>query len=81
MKNENEGQRDQMRTRVEHNVSIRIGENSMDITKLDITKVIDCIKEKRMVFYSEADFQFAFAWEIKSIYPEVNVRLEYAIRY
>src|SRR5660398_105525 len=33
-----------------------------------------------MVFYSEADFQFAFAWEIKSIYPEVNVRLEYAYK-
>ena len=56
MKNENEGQRDQMRTRVEHNVSIRIGENSMDITKLDITKVIDCIKEKGWYFIRKLIF-------------------------
>ncbi len=32
---------------------------------------------KRKLFHSEADFQFALAWEIQKCYPTANVRLEY----
>src|SRR4051794_15512417 len=30
----------------------------------------------RPVFHSEADFQFAFAWEAKTLHPGLEVRLE-----
>lgn len=35
------------------------------------------LKEKRKIFHSEADFQFALAWEIQRLYPDAKVRLEY----
>lgn len=52
----------------------------MKIEDFDIIKAIDSMKEKRKVFHSEADFQFALSWEIKEIYPEIDVRLEYAYK-
>lgn len=52
----------------------------MEINDFNIIKAIDSIKEKRKVFHSEADFQFALAWEIKRLYLEVDVRLEYAYK-
>ena len=36
---------------------------------------------KHPVFSSEADFQFALAWEIKAHYPECNVIMEYVPEY
>lgn len=45
--------------------------------KLNMTQVIDQLKEKRSVFHSEADFQFALAWQIKKIYQDqVDIHLE-----
>lgn len=44
---------------------------------MDITKPLQQLMEKRSLFHSEADFQFALAWEIQSVYPEAKVRLEY----
>lgn len=44
---------------------------------MDIELVLGKLKQKRSVFHSEADFQFALAWEIQSAYPDANVRLEY----
>ncbi|KAF0197382.1 MAG: hypothetical protein FD169_364 [Bacillota bacterium] len=35
------------------------------------------LKNKRKVFHSEADFQFALAWELQLQYPDASVRLEY----
>ncbi|KAF0194460.1 MAG: hypothetical protein FD169_1781 [Bacillota bacterium] len=35
------------------------------------------LKNKRKVFHSEADFQFALAWELQLQYPDALVRLEY----
>jgi dGTP triphosphohydrolase len=32
---------------------------------------------KRAVFHSEADFQFALAWELQKEYPSADIRLEY----
>lgn len=47
---------------------------------LDIEKCMKSLSEKRPIFHSEADFQFALAWEIQKEYPKANVRLEYPIR-
>lgn len=43
----------------------------------DLPGVIDNLRLKRKLFHSEADFQFALAWEIQTQYPEASVRLEY----
>ncbi len=42
----------------------------------DIRPVLASLSDKRRVFHSEADFQFAFAWESKLLYPHIEVRLE-----
>lgn len=44
---------------------------------MDITAIIESLRAKRAIFHSEADFQFAFAWEIQMHYPSASVRLEY----
>ena len=43
----------------------------------DIDRCLFSLQKKRPIFHSEADFQFALSWEIKSHYPDANVRLEY----
>lgn len=43
----------------------------------DLEKVIIKLREKRPVFHSEADFQFALAWEIQKEYSESKIRMEY----
>ncbi|MDF1606270.1 hypothetical protein [Nocardioides sp. YIM 152315] len=42
---------------------------------LDIHSVLAALAAKRPLFHSEADFQFAFAWQIGALH-EVEVRLE-----
>jgi hypothetical protein len=37
------------------------------------------LKGQRKVFHSEADFQFALAWEIQKKHPNAKVRLEYCL--
>ena len=44
---------------------------------MNITAVIEALRAKRAVFYSEADFQFTLAWEIQLLYPDAAIRLEY----
>jgi hypothetical protein len=44
---------------------------------IDIEKSLQCLFEEGRVFVSEADFQFAYAWKIKELYPGANIRLEY----
>ncbi|MCH4169477.1 MAG: hypothetical protein LKF42_09490 [Streptococcaceae bacterium] len=46
--------------------------------KFDLLKVLVSLEHKRKIFHSEADFQFALAWEIKISYPTAEIRLEYA---
>lgn len=48
----------------------------MNIKKCLEELLKDCQKEQR-IFSSEADFQFALAWKIKSMHPEYDIRLEY----
>jgi len=45
---------------------------------LNMHHVIEKLKEKRVVFHSEADFQFALAWQIKEIYQE-KVQLSFEL--
>ncbi len=42
--------------------------------------ILETLSQKRPVFCSEADFQFAFAWEIQSYYKGAAIRLEYPTR-
>lgn len=44
-----------------------------------IQDIMKRLSQKRPVFHSEADFQLAFAWEIKEQFPESEIRLEYVI--
>jgi hypothetical protein len=43
----------------------------------NIKTVIKNLSEKRKIFHSEADFQFAFAWEVQKELPQAEIRLEY----
>jgi len=45
---------------------------------MEINSAIKSLMTKRKVFHSEADFQFAFAWEIQMLNPNAKVRLEYS---
>ncbi len=45
-----------------------------------LTQALASLGEKRPVFHSEADFQFALAWEIKRICPDADIRLEIPLR-
>ena len=44
---------------------------------MELHTVIEALRVKRSVFHSEADFQFALAWEIQLAYPSAEIRLEY----
>lgn len=44
---------------------------------INVELVMNRLKERRKVFVSEADFQLEFAWTIKEIYPDIELRLEY----
>ncbi len=43
---------------------------------LDISSVLHKLAEIRPIFHSEADFQFALAWELQRHYPTAQVRME-----
>jgi hypothetical protein len=43
---------------------------------MDINTIMKVLSDKRPLFHSEADFQFALAWEIKNRYPQAEIRLE-----
>lgn len=45
-----------------------------------LVPIIEALRKKRKVFHSEADFQFALAWEIQRAYPNAEIRLEYPPR-
>ena len=44
---------------------------------INLHKQMNVLMKERSIFHSEADFQFAFAWEIQKAYPYADVRLEY----
>ena len=43
---------------------------------MQLFQQMETLKHRRPIFHSEADFQFALAWEIQSAYPRAQVRLE-----
>ena len=43
---------------------------------MDLLPVIKSLRQNRPVFHSEADFQFALAWDIKLEYSDAKIRLE-----
>lgn len=43
---------------------------------MNLRNILQKLSEKRPIFHSEADFQFALAWQIKELYPNVMIRLE-----
>lgn len=46
------------------------------MAELDIHRVMAGLAERRPIFHSEADFQFAFAWQIATMKRDGKVRLE-----
>lgn len=42
-----------------------------------ITRTLHELAKSRAVFHSEADFQHAFAWELRHLTPDLSIRLEY----
>lgn len=45
----------------------------------DLEKALKSLSEIRKVFHSEADFQFAYAWQLKECFQDAEVRLEFPI--
>jgi len=41
-----------------------------------VESLLKSLRKRRPIFHSEADLQFALAWELGRAYPEANVRLE-----
>ena len=41
---------------------------------------MQALAQRRAIFHSEADFQHAFAWEIRRLLPESDIRLELPVR-
>ena len=41
-----------------------------------VDATMTALATKRPIFHSESDFQHAFAWEARNIYPDLDVRLE-----
>ena len=46
---------------------------------IDFVAVLNSLSVRRLIFYSEADFQHALAWEIQTQAPEAQIRLEVPI--
>ena len=47
---------------------------------LDLNRVLKKMSQSKRnggIFHSESDFQFQLAWNIKEMYPDVDVALEY----
>lgn len=43
----------------------------------DIKTAVCSLRNNRTIFHSEADFQFALAWELQRTLPNAQIRLEY----
>lgn len=44
---------------------------------MDLHKEMELLTKKCLLFHSEADFQFALAWQIQQSHPAAQIRLEY----
>jgi hypothetical protein len=41
-----------------------------------VATAMGLLAQRRPLFHSEADFQFALAWELKTSHPDADLRLE-----
>ena len=46
------------------------------MTQNDIRFILSELSRERRLFWAEADFQFAFAWKLKELFPDAEIRLE-----
>ena len=46
----------------------------------DIHSVMTELAKIRPIFHSEADFQFALAWQIREMIPDIQIRLEFPLQ-
>ena len=53
-----------------------MGKTGMD--KSDIENILKSLAKERKLFWSEADFQFSFAWKLKETFDNAEIRLERA---
>ena len=49
------------------------------LERTDLEAALASLAKRRPLFHSEADFQFALAWEIHELYRDIGVRLEYPV--
>lgn len=56
-------------------------ESQADLAGLDLPMALSGLAQRRPIFHSEADFQFALAWEIQTLHPEADIRLEHPTAY
>jgi len=54
---------------------------TMNGTMVDMHRVLRKLEEKRPIFHSEADFQYAFSRVLNEMDDKAEVRLEYPIRF
>jgi len=43
---------------------------------MDLNVIVSNLSEKRPIFHSEKDFQFALSWKIQEMYENLKIRLE-----
>lgn len=48
-----------------------------NVNSFSIHEIMRNLREQRNIFHSEADFQFALAWQIHTDFPDCQIRLEY----
>ena len=51
----------------------------MKVRPSELTEVLSALASHRPVFHSEADFQFALAWQWQQHAPDAKIRLEYPL--
>lgn len=51
------------------------------VAELDLPIALSKLARRRPIFHSEADFQFALAWELQTLHPEADIRLEHPTAY
>jgi len=49
------------------------------LKRTEIESALESLAKHRPAFHSEADFQFALAWELRRRHPDLEVRLEYPV--
>ncbi|NIZ40924.1 hypothetical protein PVA45_05345 [Entomospira entomophila] len=48
---------------------------------MNLYDIMDKLAKTRPIFHSEADFQFALAWQIQQTHPDADIRLEYPTQF